>query len=80
MKKQLIAVGPTVSSEDIKKVMTFNHGSPGTFNDSGDLYNRTTLQMVIFQPESLSLEVFFRPRNSLRNPDNPVFEKVKVFQ
>lgn len=80
MKEQLLAAGPSVDQEGIKKVITSNHGSPGTFSESGDLYNRMTLQMILFQPESLTLEVFFHPRYSLKNPIIPVFEKIPVFQ
>lgn len=80
MKEQLAAQGSAVSPDGIKKVISYDNGSPGTFMDSGDLYNRMTLQMVLFQPDSLSLEVFFRPKNNVMNPDNPVFEKIPVFQ
>jgi hypothetical protein len=80
MKERLISAGKAVTPEGIKKVITYNHGSPGTFNESGDLYNRNTVQMILFQPESLTLEVFFRPKNSLKNPKDPVFEKIQVFQ
>ncbi|MCX7748497.1 MAG: C45 family autoproteolytic acyltransferase/hydrolase [Clostridia bacterium] len=80
IKKQLMDMGPTVSAEEMKRVASFNHGSPGVFSESGDIYNKMTLQMVVFQPDSLSLEVFFRPRGFRKNPDNPVFEKVTVFQ
>ncbi|HEX2925662.1 MAG TPA: C45 family peptidase [Ruminiclostridium sp.] len=79
MKKQLLAKGSKVTPEEVKEIMSYDKGSPGTFSESGDLYNKMTLQMVVFQPDSLSLEVFFRPRDSRRNPDSPVFEKVDVF-
>ncbi len=79
MKKQLLAAGPTATLDDVKNVIAYNNGSTGTFTESGDLYNRETLQMILFEPESLSLEVFFRPKTSQRNPDAPVFEKIKVF-
>jgi hypothetical protein len=78
--KQLRDKGPTVTPAEIQEVIAYNHGSPGRFMDSGDLYNRITLSMVLFQPESLSLEVFFHPRNTRKSPDHPVFEKIPVFQ
>lgn len=79
MKKQLLAGGASVTPEELKSVIAYDNGSPGTSTESGDLYNRETTQMVLFQPKTLSLDVYFRPKNSERNPDNPIFERVPVF-
>ena len=78
IKTQLLAKGPRVSPEELKEITAYNHGKPGVFSESGDLYNRMTLQMVIFQPDSLSLEVFFRPKNVRVNPVKPVFHKIEA--
>lgn len=78
IKKQLQNKGATVSFEELKEVACYADGSPGTFSESGDVYNKMTLQMVIFQPDTLKLEVFFRPKNIRKNPGNPVFEKITV--
>jgi len=80
MKKQLIAKGTTVTPDELKEVISYDNGSPGTFSESGDLYNKMTLHMVLFQPDSLSLQVFFHPRNTRSAPDKPVFEKITVFK
>ncbi|MCX7748499.1 MAG: C45 family autoproteolytic acyltransferase/hydrolase [Clostridia bacterium] len=80
IKEQLLAKGTSVTPESLKEVISYDGGSPGTFSDSGDVYNRMTLQMVLFQPENFSLEVFFRPKDNRKNPDHPVFEKIAVFQ
>ncbi|RCX14285.1 hypothetical protein DFR58_1158 [Anaerobacterium chartisolvens] len=80
MKRELLEKGEDVTAEELKDVISYKKGkSPGTFSDSGDLYNKMTVQMVVFEPESLSLEVFFRPRNIIDNPEVPVFEKIPVF-
>ena len=78
IKEQLQDKGPTVTFEELKQIACYNKGTPGTFSESGDIYNRMTLQMVIFQPETLQLEVFFRPKNIRKNPTNPVFEKITI--
>jgi len=71
----------TVSVDKIRQTISYYNGStPGVFSESGDTYNKMTIQMVLFQPDSLSLEVFFRPQNNRVNPVNPIFEKIEVFQ
>lgn len=79
VKKQLRAKGPVVTLEELKAVASYNHGSPGTFMDSGDLYNKTSLCIIAFEPDTLSMEVFFHPRHTRHSPKKPVFEKIKVF-
>jgi len=80
MKKQLLAGGDKVTPEELKSVITYDNGSPGAAIESGDIYNRETTQMVLFQPKTMSLEVYFRPKTSERNPDTPIFVKVPVFE
>ena len=79
MKTQLQNQGSVVSFNEIKDVISYNHGFPGNAYEYGDLYNDMTLQMIMFQPGSLTLEVFFRPKESIINPVHPVFEKISVF-
>lgn len=80
IKTQLQNKGSVVSAGQMKEIVSFNHGKPGNFSESGDIYNKMTLQMIVFQPDNLSLEVFFRPRGNRVNPVNPVFEKIAVFE
>ncbi|EPR12951.1 C45 family autoproteolytic acyltransferase/hydolase [Ruminiclostridium papyrosolvens] len=68
------------SLEDIKKIMTYTKGSPRALLDTRYLYTKATLSMTVFQPDTLSLEVYFFPRNTLKVPDKPTFEKISVFQ
>lgn len=79
IKEQLQKKGPIISFEELKQIACYNKGTPGTFSESGDIYNRMTLQMVIFQPDTLKLEVFFRPKDIRKNPTKPVFEKIAVY-
>lgn len=79
LKKELLAKGPSVTLDELREVISFDHGAPGTFLDSGDLYNKATLHSVIFEPDNFHLEVFFHPRNTRKSPRDPVFEKIKVF-
>ncbi len=81
MRNQLLSKGSTVTPQELKEIMEFKHGRlPGTFMDSGDLYNRMTLQMILFQPDNLSLEIFFHSKYTLNNPKHPIFKKIPVFQ
>ncbi len=80
MKRELLSKGTPVTPEELQKVITYHHGSPGALMDSGDLYNKMTLHSIIFQPENFSLQIFFRSKNIRKNPVNPVFEKILVFQ
>lgn len=77
MQKQFQLVGPLVTSTGMKQVMSEHHGQyPGSLYD-GDLYNAYTVQSVIFEPSSFSLEVFFRPRNG-KMPAMPTYETIPV--
>ncbi len=77
MQQQLQMVGPTITSTGIKQVMSEHHGRmPGSLYD-GDLYNAYTIQSVIFEPQSFTLEVFFRPRDG-KLPAMPQYEPIPV--
>ena len=81
IKTQLQSSGSVVSADKIKQTISYYHGrSPGVFSESGDIYNKMTIQMIVFQPDNLSLQVFFRPKNNRVNPANPVFEHIEVFK
>ena len=78
--EQLSDTKSEFSPEDIKKIMTYTKGSPRALLDTRYLYTKATLSMTVFQPDTLSLEVYFFPRNTLKVPDEPTFEKISVFQ
>lgn len=73
--------GAVLSVDNMKNIISFYHGSaPGNFTESGDIYNKMTLESILFQPDSLSLQIYFRPKNNRVNPAHPVYEKISAFQ
>jgi hypothetical protein len=81
IKTQLQNNGNTVSVDKIKKTISFYSGrTPGVFSESGDIYNKMTIQMIVFQPASYDLQVFFRPKNNRVNPALPAFEHIEPFK
>lgn len=80
MKNQILSKGDKVDAREMKEIISYKHGEPDALSEASDLYNKMTLYMVLFEPDSLSLEVYFRPRNIRQSPDNPVFEKIEVFK
>lgn len=79
IKEQLSKKASGVTFEDIKKTMSYCDGPPRAFSDTKYLYNKATLYIVVFEPDSFNLEVYFFPRNTLKVPDKPTFEKISVF-
>ncbi|MDP4179536.1 MAG: C45 family peptidase [Bacillota bacterium] len=77
--KEQFADDTAKTPEDIKKLMSYCNRSPSPFSDTKYLYNKATLNTILFQPDTLSLEVYFFPRNTLKVPVKPTFEKIKVF-
>jgi hypothetical protein len=62
---------------ELKEIISFDHGDgPGNMAD-GDLYNSSTQQCIIFQPQTLDLEIYFRDRNG-NLADDPVFETIDL--
>lgn len=81
IKEQIGEKGDTVSFEELKEITSFYSGkSPGVFSESGDIYNKMTVQMLVFVPETFELEVYFPSRDALSNPKEPVFTKIPVFE
>ena len=79
MKSELAGKGEKVTLDELKAIISFdNNDGPGEMG-TGDLYTSINQMAVIFQPGTLDLEVFFRPRDSLNLPGDPVFIKVPVF-
>lgn len=80
MKRELEALGDTVSFEEMKTLITYKESSiPAPFLEGGDLYNANTLQTIVFQPATGKLNICFRPANKKTNPTIPVFESVSLF-
>jgi hypothetical protein len=79
MRKQLLTKGETVTVDELKDVICYDNGTPGNFQESGDLYNKLTQYTVIFQPDTMELEVAFPLRDKPGYLKDPQFEKIKVF-
>lgn len=79
LKKQLKSKGDKVTFEELKQVISYDAGTPGTMSDSGDLYNKMTQQSIVFRPEDFYLEIYFHPKEQRDVPKNPTFEKVEIF-
>jgi hypothetical protein len=76
--KELLAAQDVFTRADLKKLISYHYGPEPGSQLNGDLYNVNTQQIVIYEPDSLSLEVFFRPKNT-KLPVEPLFETVSVF-
>jgi len=77
IKEQLRLNGPKLTFDDVEKVLSFYHPESGGNMYRGDLYNRFTMQSIVFEPSSLRLEVAFRPRDGKR-PAHPLFERIPL--
>jgi hypothetical protein len=76
-KSELRDAGETVSAEQLKQIVSFYPGADPASSKGGNIYNCYTQQIIIYQPATDELEIFFRPRNG-ELPVRPVFEKVNV--
>jgi len=76
-KTALDAHGEKVSLAELKEIASYDGGNglPDT-QGAGDIYTKLAYEIVIFEPATLHLEVFFRSHGDL--PDNPTFETVPV--
>jgi hypothetical protein len=61
----------------IKQVISFDNGNgPGDLT-TGDIYWGFTQQSIIFQPDTLGLEIYFKPKSGILDHD-PVYQTVPV--
>ncbi|MCU0607280.1 MAG: C45 family autoproteolytic acyltransferase/hydrolase [Candidatus Edwardsbacteria bacterium] len=72
----LLAAAGTVDRDELRLIAGFDNGNgPGT--EYGDLYVSSNQQIVLFRPDSMGLEIAFRPRSGIL-PADPLFEQVAV--
>jgi hypothetical protein len=63
---------PLISVKEMKNIISFdNNNGPGS-QATGDLYSSGAQHVLVFQPDSLTLDIYFRPRTGLLDSD-PVF-------
>jgi hypothetical protein len=77
LKIRLAAKGSAVTSAEVgETIASFSGTAPGNQSD-GDLYNVSTQEMVIVEPDSMAMKIFFRPKTGIL-PAIPVFETVNA--
>lgn len=77
LKEQLLSKGDIVTLDEVGQIMTFNKATTGIGQMAdGSIYNDMAQQIVLFEPENLNLQVYFRPEAGLST--NPEFETVNV--
>ncbi len=77
MKHELKLLGPVITTDGMKTVMSEHTGNMPDSAYKGDLYNRFTIQSIVYQPGTDNLQIFFHPRNA-GLPATPAFENVPV--
>ncbi len=77
IRQELKRLGTPVSVDGIESILSFYHPESGGRIDKGDLYNSFTLESVVFQPQTLSLDVAFRPRDG-KLPPKLSFQHVAI--
>ncbi|MCD6358458.1 MAG: hypothetical protein J7L90_00620, partial [Dehalococcoidia bacterium] len=67
-----------VTWNELKNIQSYDgtDGIPGLLED-GDLYNSETAQIILFQPKTLELEIFFRNTPTPPNEPSP-FDKITI--
>ncbi|MBC7869660.1 MAG: hypothetical protein H7Y09_02380 [Chitinophagaceae bacterium] len=69
------SAGPVYTLAELQEVITYYSGStPGSMS-SGDIYNDLTCQIMLFEPFTKSLKVYFLPKSGVR-VSTPVFETI----
>jgi hypothetical protein len=77
IKLQLIPKGDEVTLDEMKSIITYYGGAqPGSQWD-GDLYNESTQQIILCQPQGLEFDIFFKPVNGTPVL-TPSFQKVFI--
>jgi hypothetical protein len=74
---QLLSKGDNVSFDELRDVATFFNGDAPDRQDEGDIYNIATQTIILFEPETLRLEIFFRPTSG-DLPLIPTFDRIDV--
>lgn len=75
---QLAAKGDKVSFEDLRAIGSYYTGAYPREMPDGDIYNVGTQQVIILEPSSLRMEVFFKPKGLDPQPLNPVFDVIDI--
>jgi hypothetical protein len=77
MKEQLRLKGEKVTLKELKEIASYHDISTDGSQYEGNLYNTMTEQIIIFEPHTLSFQVFFRRKDG-KLANVPKYEKVKA--
>ncbi len=73
-------IGYKVTLNDLKNYISYDGGDGPSLKSDGDLYNKEldseTQQIIVFEPDTFNLQVFFHPVGNL--PADPTFESIPV--
>lgn len=75
-RSQVGLCGSEVDWEELKLAASFDNGN-GPGYEYTDIYNAGNHQIVCFRPDSLVLEVAFKPKSGVL-PDDPIFQRVAM--
>jgi hypothetical protein len=70
-------INNSIDVAGIKQVISFDNGDGPDDLTTGDIYWAGTQQSIIFQPDTLSLEIYFKPKSGILDHD-PVYQTVPV--
>lgn len=71
--------GDTVSWEELKQIVSFDgENQIPAEGDGEDIYNQQTINIAVFRPADLRLELAFWPRGALQPLDDPLFVHVPL--
>lgn len=76
-KNKLNSYGDKITWDELKQIASYDNNDGPDLQSDGDIYNVGTMQITLFQPDNLRLEVAFKPRNGTL-PEDPVFETIPV--
>lgn len=77
IKTQLQLYGVTITLNELKLIASFHNGDVPGSQSNGDIYNSSTQQIALFQPDIFHLEVAFKPKSGIL-PTDPIFENISV--
>jgi len=76
IRREILARGNVVTWEDLRAIATYHNENPGR-QDHGDIYSGANQNIILFEPGTKRLEIFFKPKTG-DLPDEPVLVPVPV--
>ena len=77
LKTQLQNYGETITLDELKLIASYDNDNGPDSQTTGDIYNSSTQQIILFQPDNFHFEVAFKPKSGIL-PDDPVFESIPL--